>query len=46
MQFFIALAVLTTASAAYLLHQFRRLGEAAAPASSDHEADGEELKAA
>jgi hypothetical protein len=46
MQFFIALAVLTTASAAYLIHQFWRRGLADRAPSGADEDSGEELRAA
>ncbi|HEY7802606.1 MAG TPA: hypothetical protein VIE40_08020 [Dehalococcoidia bacterium] len=46
MQFFIALAVLTTASAAYLIHQFWRRGLAETAAGGTDEDSGEELRAA
>ncbi|MDE3095917.1 MAG: hypothetical protein KGK07_07945 [Chloroflexota bacterium] len=50
MQFFIALAVLATASTAYLLHQFWRRALADAPSAADadegHDEAAGELKAA
>ena len=50
MQFFIALAVLVTASTAYLLHQFWRRALAEAPPAADaddgHDEVAVEMKAA